>query len=455
MKEINISKGLDIPINGTAAETVDTSKQVQTVALLGDDYPGMKPTMLVTRGDSVKRGTPLFTDKKNPGVMFTAPGGGTVTLINRGPKRKFESIVIALDERETAVSFCPPNSTVEDFSDTELRKLLVDSGLWTALRTRPYGKIPAITTTPSSLFITAIDTSPLAPDPAKLISMNKEDFRNGLALLGAAVNVPLFLCFGAENKADFTAYSQREGVEPVAVSGPHPAGLPSTHIHFLDPVHENKTVWHIAAQDVICCGALLRTGTLVPERIITLAGPGAISPRHIKTRIGASVSELCLSEIHEKGEAKTRLISGSLLDGRAVTEMTAYLGRYHQQISCLPEETGREFFGWLRPGNNRFSITRAFLSSFTGRKSCRFNSAVWGGTRALFPLGTYEKVMPLDIMPTHLLKSLASGDTAQAKELGCLELIEEDVALCSYVCPGKNNFGPLLRNTLISIEKDG
>ncbi len=449
MRQIRITKGLDIPISGRPAGELSQGPPVRQVALLGDDYPGMKPTMLVEVGDHVRCGQPLFSDKKNEGVQFTAPGSGEVVAIHRGAKRRFESLIIELSDEES-LSFCDPDSTPDTFSPEELRRLLIDSGLWCALRTRPYGKIPAIDSTPVSLFITAIDTAPLAPTMEVVLSGRQDDFLAGLATLQRLLDRPIYLCL----PADWQAFAiDLTGVETIGFAGPHPAGLPSTHIHFLDPVNEHRTVWQIGAQDVTAIGALLRTGQLTVDRIVSLAGPSVKKPRHLATRLGAAIGELCAGEIAD-GDA-TRLLSGSVLDGRRADERVAFLGRYHQQISCLPEGTGRSFFGWLRPGSDRFSVTRAFWSAFRKPGSLPLDTAVWGGHRAIFPLGTYEKVMPLDMLPTYLLKSIASGNTEKAKQLGCLELIEEDLALCSYVCPGKNDFGPMLRDTLTSIEIEG
>lgn len=448
MTHITIKKGLDIPISGKPVHTVTSSKPLSHVAVLGDDYADMKPTMLVQVGDRVQCGQPLFTDKRNEGVIFTAPGSGEVIAVNRGEKRKFESLIIRLGDGEP-ISFCEPGSDLEAFSSDELRSLLIKSGLWCALRTRPYGKIPPIDAQPASLFVTAIDTSPLAPDMEGIIKLNKDDFLMGLALLRKLISSPIYLCHAHNQKA---IAGDINGIEQVEFSGPHPAGLPSTHIHFIDPVHETKSVWHIGAQDVISYGAFLKSGKLNTDRIISLAGPAATEPRHIRTQLGASITELCQSEI--TGD-DVRLLSGSVLDGRQSTDIHGFLGRYHQQITCLPEGTGRQLFGWLRPGEDRFSITRAFLSAFTKPKTLPLDTAVWGGDRAIFPLGSYEKVIPIDTVATYLLKSLASGNTQKAKELGCLELIEEDLALCSYVCPGKNNFGPMLRQTLTTIENEG
>lgn len=453
MRKISINKGLDIPIDGTPSTKISRDKPVTRVALIGDDYIDMKPTMLAATGDRVACGQPLFSDKRNEGVLFTAPAAGTVSAINRGAKRKFESLIIDCDGDES-VTLCAPNTDPAHLSEQEFRKLLITSGLWTAFRTRPYGKIPAVDSMPASLFVTAIDTAPLGPDIALIYEQLRDDFMLGLNALSGSWQVPVHVCTDGTLPETLTDPGERTGqVSFVSFEGPHPAGLPSTHIHFLDPVHENKTVWHIGLQDVAAVGGLLRTGTLVSERYIALAGPSVKEPRHIHTLAGASLAEICTDELIDGN--RTRLLSGSVLDGRQADEVHGFLGRYHQQISCLPEGDGRELFGWLRPGGDRFSITRTFWSAFSKPEKFPFNTAVWGGDRAIFPMGTYEKVMPMDIIPVYLLKSLASGNSERAKELGCLELIEEDLSLCSYVCPGKNDFAPMLRDTLTTIEEEG
>ncbi|MCI5162915.1 MAG: NADH:ubiquinone reductase (Na(+)-transporting) subunit A, partial [Candidatus Electrothrix sp. AX5] len=236
----------------------------------------------------------------------------------------------------------------------------------------------------------------------------------------------------------------------------HPAGLASTHIHFLDPIHSGKEVWHIGYQDVIAIGHLFRTGKLWEERVIALTGPSMRHPRLIKTLAGASVLELCQGEVAEN---RARLIAGSVLNGHGMGEenVHGYLGRYQQQICALPEKDGSGLLNWLRPGGDRYSSLPIFLSAFTKKAGTKFplSTASWGGERAILPMGTYEKVLPLNLIATFLLKSIATGNTEKAAALGCLELIEEDLALCSFVCPGKNNFGPMLREVLTKIEEDG
>ncbi|HAY79207.1 MAG TPA: NADH:ubiquinone reductase (Na(+)-transporting) subunit A, partial [Planctomycetaceae bacterium] len=259
-------------------------------------------------------------------------------------------------------------------------------------------------------------------------------------------------------------------VTDVAFDGPHPAGLPGTHIHVLDPVNESKTVWHINYQEVVAIGHLFLTGKLMPERIISLAGPAVAEPQLIKTRLGASLEELTANTVSQPTSddpdkessaaadgPSVRTISGSVLSGRTSVAPTNYLGRYHWQVTQLHEGADREFIGWMLPGFDKFSITRAFASALTGLTggTKSFTTSTEGSVRAVVPIGMYEKVMPLDIIATPLLKALLVQDSDTAQQLGCLELDEEDLSLCTFVCPGKNEYGPLLRQTLTHIEREG
>jgi len=448
MNHIRIQKGLDIPISGGPVQEVRPGRDVGRVALLGDDSIGVRPTLAVGEGDRVKVGQVLFADKNNPDVVYTSPGCGTVVEINRGAKRRFLSLVIAVDGEEDIVFIDHPGDDPQTLAAADVRAALIASGLWTSLRTRPFGRIPAVAAAPASLFVTAIDTEPLAADPLVIIGRAAADFRRGLQVLRRLVACPIHLC----SAMALDGIDDIDDLHLWLFSGPHPAGLASTHIHFIDPVHERKTVWQIGYQDVIAIGHLFRTGRLQTERVIAVAGPAIGNPGLVTTRIGASVSELCRDET---SDAPCRLISGSVLSGRAMITPTDFLGRYHNQVSAVREDSGRSLFNWLMPGRDRFSIKPAFLSAFLGRRSFPMITATWGGQRAIFPIGSYEQVMPLDIIATSLLKSIAVQDSEKAQELGCLELIEEDLALCSFVCPGKNDFGPLLRQLLTTIESGG
>ncbi len=448
MQTISLQKGLDIPISGSPEQKIRQGNAIRQVALIGDDYIGMKPTMLVNPGDRVTLGQKLFTDKKNVGVIFTSPGCGRVNSVNRGDRRKFDSIIIDLDGDE-AVTFCDPTEQPERLEPQTIRERLISSGLWTAFRTRPYGKTPAIDSEPASLFITAMDTSPLAADPGVIIDAYQAALQLGLKILQRLVTGPVHYCTSAER---LQPYEEIDGLTYWSFQGPHPAGLPSTHIHFIDPVHENKTVWHLGYQDVIAIGHLFLTGQLLTERVVALAGAGVIQPSLIKTRTGASLTELCRRELSLD---ELRVISGSVLSGREARGNFTFLGRFHDQVSVIPDASGRSLFNWLLPGKGRFSIRPVFASAYIKKMTFPMNTALWGGKRAIYPLGTYDEVMPLDIIATSLLKSISIGDTEKSKALGALELIEDDLGLCGFVCPGKNTFGPVLREVLSAIELGG
>lgn len=449
MQTIRIRRGLDLPIAGEPEQSVRPGRPVERVALLGADYPGCKPSMLVREGDQVRLGQPLFTDKANPGVLFVAPGSGTIESILRGAKRAFEALIIRLDGKDEPFAD-PIAAPLADLAPETIRQHLLQAGLWCSFRTRPFGKIPPADATPASLFVTAIDSTPLAADPAVIIARKPDLFRAGLLALRRLLPVPIHLC---SRPTIELPGAELEGITSWGVSGPHPAGLPSTHIHYIDPVHAGKQVWHIDYQDVLAIGHLFALGRLSVERIVALGGPGVARPGLLATRIGAAVPSLYDGELLQ--EHSVRVLSGSVLDGRPVQAGAEYLGRYHRQISVLLEGDGRSLFGWLTPGSDRFSVTRLFASTLARNKRFAFLTAVWGGQRAIYPLGVYERVLPLDMIATTLLKTLAVGDCEKAADLGCLELIEEDLALCSFVCPGKNEFGPMLRQVLTTIEQGG
>ena len=426
---------------------------VGSVALLGPDYVGLKPTMQVQEGDRVKLGQPLFTDKKNPGVTFTSPGSGVVEAINRGARRVLQSVVIRLDGEESSrrESFSQyDRGELASLSDHQVRENLLTSGLWTALRTRPYSKVPSPDGVPSALFVTAMDSNPLAADPGVVIGEFVEDFRDGLTILSKLFDGKIYVC---KARGSAVPVPEQDRFIAAEFAGPHPAGLVGTHIHFLKPVSATRGVWHMGYQDVIAVGRLFTTGELWVERIVSLAGPVVGQPRLLRTRLGASTEDLVRGEL--SGEER-RVLSGSVLNGRRAAGWACFLGRYHNQVSVLREGRERELFGWISPGVDKYSAANVFVSSLRrGAKLFRFSTSQNGSPRAMVPIGTYERVVPLDVLPTQLLRALLVGDTDSAQALGCLELDEEDLALCSFVCPSKYDFGPLLRDNLEQIERQG
>lgn len=447
---VSIKKGLDLPLSGKPDQKIDNANAVKTVAILGYDYTGMKPTMMVEEGERVKLGQILFTDKKNPGVGFTSPGCGIVKSINRGAKRVLQSVVIELDGNEEEIFDRYDPDKLDQLDRESVKKNLLTSGLWTAFRTRPYSKSPKTNATPNSIFVTAIDTNPLAAEPEVVISEQPDAFKNGLTVLTHLTDGKVFVC-KSPRYANLPTPQQSQ-IEVHDFAGPHPAGLVGTHIHFLDPVSTGKTVWHLNYQDVIAIGKLFTTGKLWVERIIAIAGPMVRRPRLLRTRMGANTEDLLLGETEYQ---QSRVISGSVLSGHLATNWAGYLGRYHQQISVIREGNEREFLGWINPGRDKYSKLNVFISKLLGVKQFDLTTSQNGSPRAMVPVGTFETVMPLDILPTQLLRALLVKDTDAAQALGCLELDEEDLSLCSFVCSGKYDYGPVLRSNLTQIEKEG
>lgn len=403
-------------------------------------------------------GQVLFADKDQPSVAFVAPCAGTVAQIKRGARRVFEALILdtAPNGGELDAPVLGPERDDRELArldGADVRAQLLASGLWTALRTRPYSHIPVADATPRSIFVSAIDTHPLAADPTPIIAAYAADFRRGLLVLSRLARV--FVATPAAESAPSPAAEAAAGlanVECAAFAGPHPAGLPGTHIHFLDPVSATRSVWHLHYQSCIAIGRLFATGRPWNERIIALAGPGVVTPRLVRTLPGADLSALTAGELRP---GRQRVVSGSLLGGRSASGDMAFLGALHLQVSVLPEGDEREFMHYLRAGTGKHSALRVFASSWLPRHELPLTTSTQGSPRAMVPVGSYEKVMPLDILPTQLLRALIVGDSEMAQKLGCLELDEEDLALCTYVCPGKYEYGPILRDVLTHIAREG
>lgn len=449
---IKIKKGLNIPINGEPTEDINVSKNSRSVAILGDDYVGMKPTMLVEEGEDVKLGQPLFEDKKNPGVIFTSPAGGKVESINRGERRALQSVVIEISKTEESVEFNSYSDTeISQASTEEIRKQLIDSGMWTSFRTRPYSKIPNINSLPANLFISALDTQPLSPNPEFIINLKLESFNFGVTVLRKLLDCPIHVSVGENSSLPIT---ENDNLNLHTFSGPHPAGLVGTQMHFISPASLSNINWSLGYQDVIAIGELFKTGQISVQRIISIAGPQVINPSYFQTRVGACTDEITAGELTQR---ENRIISGSVISGREAIGPYAYLGRYHNQISVVaePNSKDREFMNWLTPGPRKFSKIPLFLSSLFPNKIFKFKALMNGSDRPIVPIGVYEEVLPLKVLPAMLLRNVVLMDTEKIQALGGLELDEEDLSLCSFVCPGKYDFGSLLRAGLTKIELEG
>lgn len=455
VRRFRLKKGLDIPLAGTPAPRVEEARPLRRVAYVGLDELGVKrlPTVEVSVGDRVRLGQPLVRRKSMPDVVGTAPGSGVVEAIHRGPRRALETIVIRLDEdgdeadQETFNRYRPDE--LDALSPAQVRENLLASGAWLALRTRPFGLIPDPTTLPEALFVTAMDSRPLAADPLPLIQSAGTGFNAGLRVLARLTERPTFVC---TRPGAGLPLPPDPRIRLAEFAGPHPAGLAGTHIHFLRPASLRRVVWHLGWQDVIAIGRLFTTGRIDPTRLVALCGPMVRAPRILRTRLGASTNELIEGEL--TGPREARVISGSALCGRHAVGSSAFLGRFHGQITVLAEDRGREWLGWLKPGRGRYSALNLFWSRRRPGEPVALGTSLQGSPRAMVPIGAYERVMPLDLLPTQLLRALLVEDLDSAVALGVLELDEEDLALASFVDCGKHDFGAALRRTLDQIRHE-
>ncbi|ADD68785.1 NADH:ubiquinone oxidoreductase, subunit A [Denitrovibrio acetiphilus DSM 12809] len=439
MTLIKIRKGLKLPVKGAPEGDIVNIDNITESAILGDDFPSMKPSMLVKEGDHVRKGQPVFVDRKNQEITYTAPVTGTVKSVRRGAKRKFLSMVFEKSSGD-AVRF---NTRVTDRQS--VYELLKESGLLASFRERPFAKCPSAQRKPQAVFINCMDTRPLAPDMSILLKGFEDYFRKGAEAL-TKLSDKTFICKGVDlNLPDVRDADVR------IFDGPHPAGLSGTHVHFLYPASMNRTVWTVDMQSVIDIGYLLTHGELNETTRVALCG-GFEKPCYVETLKGAPVAELVKGRVQNSG---VRLILGSILYGLTVEEGVEHLSSCFPQVTAIPELQDRYLFGWTTPRPDLFSVKNIFSSAFTGKRKLHFDTALNGAHRPMVPVGTYEKVMPLDILPTHLLRALIVGDLETAEKLGCLELSEEDLSLCTYVCPGKIDYAPIIRDVLTTIEKEG
>lgn len=446
MKRFKLRKGLDVPISGAPRADIEVAPQSSTVGLIGEDYVGLKPRIMVAEGDVVGVGAPILHNKDLPEVQIVSPVAGRVKAINRGARRKLISIEIEVDAAAAEpVDF----SKVGDASTAEgLAERLCAAGLWTSFRTRPYSKVPAPDTRPSAIFVTAMDSEPLAADPAVIIAEEAEAFTAGLKAITVLTEGKTHLCH-----ADGASVpgGDIEGVEAAAFAGPHPAGLAGTHIHFLHALNPEQPVWTIGYQDVIAIGRLLTTGHYDGSCVVSLAGPVCGNPRLVRTVTGASMAEVAADDLPDM---PVRMISGSVLSGRAGEGVSGYLGRYARQITLIEEDKKQIPMGWIRPMFAKYAV-QPVLGSAMARREFPLTSNLNGGRRAMVPIGTFENLMPQDYLPTQLLRALLVMDTDQAQLLGAMELDEEDLGLVGFACPAKYEYGIALRDCLTKIEKEG
>ncbi len=446
---IRIRNGLDISLAGAPVQEITDGREPGELGVLGRDYRGLVPRVLVDEGDRVAAGQALFEDLRRPDIKVTAPASGRIRAVNRGARRALSSIVVAREGKEEEAF---PHFAHEDLAGLprgEVADLLLRSGLWTSMRTRPFGNVPDPASEPSSIFVTAIDTNPLAADPAVVIGEHTNDLITGLTVLTRLTAGPVFLC---RRTGSAIPRGDAEEIRVAEFEGPHPAGLPGTHINLLDPVGPGRSVWHLGYQDVIAVGKLFATGQLWGDRIISLAGPGVLKPRLIRTLSGASIEEIVAGELDD---GAWRLISGPVFSGHCAQGDLAYLGRHHAQVVALGEDAIAQSVGPNDRFGNMISDGSLIGRFVRGRRARNMRVSNDERPSALVPIDAFERVMPVDILPVPLFRALLVGDLEMAVALGCLELDEEDLALASYVCSGRQDYGEALRAVLDTAAAEG
>ena len=435
---INLKKGLNIALAGKAEKVLVSPGLPKTFAVKPTDFHGIRPKMLVRPDDKVKAGSPLFFDKYNPDVLFTAPVSGRVVAVNRGERRKILEIVIKAGDEMEYHEF--DKADPQSLSRDDIVRLLLKSGLWPLLRQRPYGIIPRTDDRPRSVFISCFDTAPLAPDYDFIMKGTEGDFQTGINVLKRLTEGKVHLNVNADYPPS-GVFTNASGVRLNYFSGPHPAGNPGVQIHHIDPVHKNGTVWYIGPQSVLVIGRLFNRGVVDFSRIVALTGSEVLKRRYYRTMMGACIDVLVRDNVTE---GNLRYISGNVLSGSKIPA-NGFIGFYDSQVTVIPEGDHYRFLGWADPGFRRYSATRTFPSGFIPRREYLIDTNYNGGRRAYVMTGEYEKVLPMDILPQQLIKAIIVEDIDKMENLGIYEVIEEDLALCEFVCTSKIEVQSILR----------
>ena len=445
---VKVRRGLNIPMEGRAENVLVRKNMSETYGVKPLDFPGLLPKLEVQEGDVVRAGTPLFYDKYRPEVKFSSPVSGEVVEIRRGERRQILEVVVKANgsvEYQVFGAAQPAALT----RNQVVEKLLV-SGVWPYIRQRPFGIVANPNDTPKAIFISCFDTAPLAPDMDFSIQGEDENFQAGIDALSKLTPGKIHLGLNADFPAA-SAFAKANGVEHHYFRGPHPAGNVGVHIHHIDPIGKGDVVWVVNPLDVVIIGRLFLKGIYDASRVIALAGSEVTSPRYYRVISGAQIDSITSGNLNSNIEL--RYISGNVLTGTKV-EPFGYLGFYDNMVTVIPEGNHYEFFGWMSPGFNKFSASRTFLSRLTPWRKFKFDTNLHGGKRAYVITGQYEKVMPMDILPVHLIKAILANDIERMEQLGIYEVVEEDMALCEYVCTSKTDVQQILRKGIESLIKE-
>ncbi|MCD4832218.1 MAG: Na(+)-translocating NADH-quinone reductase subunit A [Bacteroidales bacterium] len=446
-KVIKIKKGLNISMLGTAEKIIKKANQAEYYAVKPTDFKGIRPKLVVKVGDKVKAGTPLFYDKFQPEVQFTSPVSGEVTAINRGERRVILEVVVKADATIEYEEFQLGDST--NLSKEEIVAVLQQSGLWPAIRQRPYSTIANPDDTPKAIFISAFDSAPLAPDMDYVAKEYTDYFQKGIDILSKLTEGTIHLNINADYPAAET-FTKAKGVQINKFTGPHPSGNVGVQINKIDPINKGEIVWYTYPQEIITIGRLFDNGIYDATKIIALAGSEVQNPKYYKILNGASIKNLIDGNVND---GEHRYISGNVLTGSKISD-DGFVGYYDNQVTIIPEGKYYEFFGWATPGFKKYTASRALLSWLIPGKKYRLDTNIHGGQRAYVMTGEYNKVFPMDIYPVQLIKAIMVEDIDKMEQLGIYEVDEEDFALCEYVCTSKIEVQSIIRTGLDLMRKE-
>lgn len=446
-KLINLKRGLDIRLNGAAEKVSGNAVRAEKVAVKPTDFPGLVPKLLVKVDQQVKAGEALFFDKYNPDIFFTSPVSGQVVAINRGERRKVLEVIIKNDGLNESVSF--PVSDPRTLSREEVKTRLINSGLWPFLKQRPYGILAKPAQVPKHIFVSCFDSAPLAPDYEFTLQGQERMLQTGIHALAKLTDGKVFLGMRPEQAGG--VFSGLANVEINQFSGPHPAGNVGIQIHHISPINKGEVVWTINPQAIVFIGRLFETGKLDLSKMIAFTGSEVNAPKYYSCMHGTSLESLLKGATRQA--VKERIISGNVLVGSQV-DADGFLGFFDNQVTVIPEGDYYEFLGWARPRLNKFSMSRSYFSWLSPRKRYTLDANLNGEERAFVMTGEYDKVLPMDLMPVQLIKAIITDNIDKIENLGIYEVIEEDMALCEYVCTSKIEVQRILREGINLMIKE-
>jgi len=446
---IRLKKGLDLPIEGAASCTLAKSVKADLIAVKPDDWRGLVPRLLVKEGDAVKAGTPLFADKQNSDILFCSPVSGTVDAIVRGDKRKLMAVRVKADGKNESVEFTSPKLQTAGAED--VKQILLKSGLWACIKQRPYGTIADPSLTPKAIFISAMNTSPLGANLDFCLDGEFDNLQAGIDAIGKLTKGGVHLSLSANNYAG-SEFHKLTGTIIHKFDGPHPAGTVGVQINHISPINKGEIVWTVDLQSVAAIGRLFKKGVYDTSRLIAVAGPAAKNPSYVEVPQGVAIRDI--AEFIDKSNGDVRVISGDVLTGTTVGE-DGFLGFYDNLVTILPEGNHFEMFGWAKPFRfKKFSFSHSYWSWLFTKKKYAMDTNTNGEERAFFSSDVYGKVLPMDIYPVYLFKAILSGNIEKMEELGIYEIIEEDIALCEFVCPSKIDIQDIVRRGIELMMKE-